>query len=122
LHDKVNLFIILPGFFSPAAAEAEEPAEAADGSVYPENEPARVNAYNRLLRSVAARSGGRVTLIALNRILDPGGHYTRTVGGVAVRFYDGVHLTVAGGEWLQPRILPEIARLGLEDTSGPVSG
>jgi hypothetical protein len=98
-------------------APYDSETEAADGSVLPENEPGRVNAYNRLLRQVAAAHRGVVTLIDLNRILDPGGQYTMTVDGVRVRYYDGVHISIAGGLWLQPRLLPEIARLGLEDRS-----
>jgi hypothetical protein len=74
-----------------------------------------VNAYNRLLARVAAAHRGVVTLVDLNRILDPAGHYTMTVGGVRVRYYDGVHISIAGGLWLQSRLLPEMARLGLED-------
>jgi peptidoglycan/LPS O-acetylase OafA/YrhL len=96
-------------------APYDSETEAADGSVLPENEPSRVDAYNRLLEEVAAAHRGVVTLVDLNRILDPAGHYTETVDGVRVRYYDGVHITIAGGLWLQSRLLPEIARLGLED-------
>jgi hypothetical protein len=32
---------------------------------------------------------------------------------------DGIHISKAGGEWLQPLLLPEIARLGLEGGSKP---
>ena len=88
--------------------------EQPDGSPYPENEPSRVDAWNRLLRAVATEHRHQVTLIDLNRILDPDGHFTSTVDGVAVRWPgDGVHLSTAGGQWLQPRVLPEIAGLGL---------
>jgi hypothetical protein len=92
----------------------DKPTEAANGSVYPENDPSRVDAYNRLLRSIAAAHRSDVTVIDLNKILDPAGHYTLTVDGVRVRYYDGVHITITGGEWLQPKILPAIAALGLE--------
>jgi len=95
----------------------DKETEAPDGSVYPENEPSRVDAFNRLLRQVAAAHRSTVTIIDLNRILDPAGHYTLTVDGVRVRYYDGVHITITGGQWLQPRILPEIDRLGLADTA-----
>ena len=88
--------------------------EAPDGTVYPENLPSRTDAYNRLLRRVAAAHRGVVTLVDLNKILDPAGHYTLDIDGVRVRYYDGVHISLAGGEWLQPRLLPEIAELGLE--------
>ncbi len=89
--------------------------EAPNGDPYPENEPSRVTEWNQLLREVAAHHPGVVTTIDLNRILSPGGHYTSTIDGIRVRWIDRVHVTIAGGEWLQPRILPEIAQLGLDD-------
>jgi len=103
-------------------APYDKETEAADGSVYPENEPSRMDAYNRLLRQVAATDPGVVTVVDLNHILDPAGRYTLTVDGVRVRYYDGVHVTVAGGEWLQPRILPTIAQLGLDASSPTTAG
>ncbi len=56
---------------------------------------------------------GTVTLVDLNKLLDPGGHYQTVVDGVTVRNSDGIHLTKAGGEWLQPDILPDLASEGL---------
>jgi hypothetical protein len=32
-----------------------------------------------------------------------------------VRWSDDNHITAAGGEWLRPRILPEVAKLELPD-------
>lgn len=94
----------------------DPPLEQPDGAPWPENLPTRVVAWNRLLRQVAARHPRTVTLVPLNRMLDPDGHYANVVDGVSVRTPDdGIHITTAGGEWLQPRVLPEIARLGLED-------
>jgi len=95
-------------------APYDKPTEAADGSVLPENEPGRVDAYNAVLRRVAAAHPHLVTLIDLNRILDPRGRYTLSVDGVRARYYDGVHISIAGGEWLQPRVLPTVAEVGLE--------
>jgi peptidoglycan/LPS O-acetylase OafA/YrhL len=94
----------------------DPPLEQPDGAPWPENLPSRVIAWNHLLRQVAAGHRDVVTLVPLNRILDPHGHYANVVDGVAVRTADdGIHITTAGGEWLQSRILPEIAQLGLED-------
>jgi len=92
--------------------------EELNGSLYPENQPSRVDEWNRLLGQVAASHPQTVTLIDLNRILDPDGHYTTSVDGLTVRRPDdGIHLTTAGGEWLQPRLLPEIGELGLQARS-----
>jgi hypothetical protein len=43
------------------------------------------------------------------------------VDGVTVRSTDGVHLTLAGGEWLQPHILPAVAAVGLADRAKMVT-
>jgi peptidoglycan/LPS O-acetylase OafA/YrhL len=92
----------------------DPPAEAPDGSVYPENRTSRVDEYNAILRRVAASHPGVVTVIDLNRLLDPQGHFATVVDGVPVRWADGIHVTRAGGQWLEPSVLPTIARLGLE--------
>ncbi len=92
----------------------DPPQEAPDGSVYPENRSSRVDEYNRILEQVAARHPGEVTVIDLNRILDPAGHFQSVVDGVTVRWADGIHITRAGGQWIEPLVLPTIAQLGLE--------
>jgi hypothetical protein len=91
----------------------EPPDEAANGSPFPENDPSRMRAFNMLLQHVAAKRSSVVTLINLNAMLDPGGQYRPVVNGITVRWTDGIHITKAGGEWLQPLVLPEIAKLGL---------
>jgi peptidoglycan/LPS O-acetylase OafA/YrhL len=92
----------------------DPPIEQLDGAPWPENVPSRVDAWNRIEREVATTHPATVTLIGLNRMLSPDGHFTTTVDGVKVRWPDdGIHVTRAGGEWLQPMVLPEIAELGL---------
>jgi peptidoglycan/LPS O-acetylase OafA/YrhL len=91
----------------------QPPYERADGTPYSENDPVRMDAFNRLLSGVAAAHKGSVTLIDLNRLVDPSGHYQRVIGGVTVRSTDGIHLTMAGSVWLQPDTLPTIGELGL---------
>jgi len=93
-----------------------------DGLAWPEDDPGRVTTDNRIIESMAltrsGRSGGsglgtsKVTVIDAGAWLSPGGHFSATVDGVAARCRDGVHLTVAGGEWLAERILPVISLLG----------
>ena len=87
--------------------------EAPDGTTYPENLPSRVDAYNSLIRTVAARHPGVVTVYDLNKVLDPQGHYAATIDGVTVRWSDGIHISLDGGEWLRPKIFPEVATLAL---------
>ena len=53
-------------------------------------------------------------MIDLNRILDPDGHFQSEVDGVTVRWADGIHVTRAGGQWLEQYVLPTVAQLGLD--------
>jgi peptidoglycan/LPS O-acetylase OafA/YrhL len=85
--------------------------EAPDGSRYPEDDPARVDAFNVLVRSVAAAHRDRATVIDLNARTGPDGVYTRVVNGVVMRS-DGVHFTPQGGKALAPWMLPQIEALG----------
>jgi peptidoglycan/LPS O-acetylase OafA/YrhL len=94
------------------------PQEAPDGSIYPENQPDRVVAFNRDLARVAAASRGNMTLMDLTGLLCPHGRFQTVVDGVVARWPDGVHVTPAGGQWLQPRVLPTVAELGLAVRSG----
>jgi len=91
----------------------DPPTRRPDGEPYAENTASRARAFNVLVDHVAAQWPHRVTVINLNALVDPSGHFQRVVDGVVVRWSDGVHITVAGGDWLQPSILPTVARLGL---------
>jgi peptidoglycan/LPS O-acetylase OafA/YrhL len=96
--------------------------EAPDGSIYPENQPIRVTEFNQILSKVAARHPGVVTLIDLNKMLDPDGQFQTDVDGVTVRWADGIHISETGGEWLQPRVLPAVAQLGLSARAAVAAG
>lgn len=93
----------------------DPPQEAPDGSFYPEDQPSRVAAFNRDLAEVAKNERGRVTLVDLNGELCPQGRFQTVVDGVVARWPDGIHATPAGGQWLQPWLLPRVAVLGLEE-------
>ncbi|MDX6275197.1 MAG: hypothetical protein QOJ92_2407 [Frankiales bacterium] len=82
--------------------------EAPDGSRYPENDPARVDRFNQLLRAAVARHPGKAFVVDLGRRSCPDGHYTSTVDGIKIRS-DGVHFTSAGARWLAPWLLPQLA-------------
>jgi hypothetical protein len=86
-----------------------------DGLAWSENTPARAQAYNALVRQVARADPREVSVIDLNRMLSPDGVYTASLDGVHVRSSDGIHVSPAGGRMLQPQILPEIDRIGMED-------
>jgi hypothetical protein len=95
--------------------------EQVDGQAWPEDDPARVDRYNALLRRVAAASGGRVSVADLGGRLDPHGHYTRTVDGVVVRFADGIHVTPAGAALIAPWLLTTSADLGTANRAAGVA-
>jgi peptidoglycan/LPS O-acetylase OafA/YrhL len=86
--------------------------EQPDGSPWDMNLPSRTDAYNADVRAVAARQPTRASVLDLNKLLDPGGHYASKIDGVQVRDYDEEHLSLAGGLWLRPYLLPELAKLG----------
>ena len=74
--------------------------EKADGSLYPEDQPNRVDQWNMLLRRTIGQRAN-VAILDLNKKLCPDGVYTAKVDGVQVRS-DGVHLTPDGAKWLTP--------------------
>jgi hypothetical protein len=87
--------------------------EQFDGSLFPEDHPERVDAWNRLLRSVAA-SRPRVSIINLGGRISPEGRFTWTAGGYTMRT-DGLHLAGEGvrgwnAPWLFPRLVAAAAR------------
>jgi peptidoglycan/LPS O-acetylase OafA/YrhL len=91
--------------------------DSPNGTVYPENQPARVNEFNRILAEVTKHNPRVVTLVNLNKILDPHGTYQSVIDGVTVRWADGIHVSKTGGEWLQAALLPKVAELGLNSTA-----
>jgi hypothetical protein len=76
--------------------EGEKP----NGSLWPEDQPERVDQWNTMLHEVIAQHPN-IGVLDLNKKLCPRGVYTAKVDGVQVRS-DGVHLTQEGVEWLTP--------------------
>jgi hypothetical protein len=83
-----------------------------DGKPWVENTPERANLYNAFVRKLAAAHSSEVSVLDLNKMLDPDGVYTATVDGVTTRWSDGIHLSTQGGEFLRSELLPPIHRLG----------
>jgi len=96
--------------------------EQGNGLPWPEDDPARVDRYNSMLRKIAARSNGRVVVADVNARLDPQGHFTTTVDGQVVRFADGIHVTVAGAKLISPWLLSTAAGLGTANRAAGSSG
>ena len=78
-------------------------AEKANGSLYPEDQPKRVDRWNLMLRSVVAERQN-AEVLDLNRKLNPNGAYTTRVDGIRMRS-DGVHPTPEAVEWLTPWLI-----------------
>jgi hypothetical protein len=73
-----------------------------------EDDPARVDRFNAILREVAGSWGA--TVLDLGGRLSPGGAYSPVVDGVSVRS-DGVHYSAAGVGLAAPYLMPPIADL-----------
>jgi len=82
--------------------------ERADGSLYPEDQPARADSWNTLLRNVIGKRPN-VTLLDLNKKLGPDGYYTNKVDGIKMRM-DGVHPTPEAVKWLTPWLADALKR------------
>ena len=81
-----------------------------DGGTWPEDDPARVDAFNRLVRSVAAAHPGTAHVVELGRRTSGGAHeYVAEVDGVDLR-YDGVHFTAEAARWLEPWLASQLRR------------
>jgi peptidoglycan/LPS O-acetylase OafA/YrhL len=97
--------------------------EQPDGSRWPEDDPARVKTYNEILEAVARSNPSEVTVLRVGALLSPGKQFDAKVGGVDVRCSDGVHITVAGGDFTGAWLLPRLETLGaahhLEDPLPP---
>jgi peptidoglycan/LPS O-acetylase OafA/YrhL len=111
LRSELDLAIRVAGAGGAHVLLATEPynrrGEQLDGSLYPEDEPSRVTAWNQLLRSVA-RSHPHVRVVELGERVSPGGHFTWTAGGYQARS-DGLHLTPTGVQgWIAPWLLPQL--------------
>jgi lysophospholipase L1-like esterase len=82
--------------------------ERPDGGLYDEDQPDRVNAWNRLLATEQADPPHRVVLLNLNAVVCPAGQFTWSVRNIQVRS-DGLHFTPEGVQrviapWLLPRL------------------
>ena len=111
LRAELELAIRIAGSGGAHVLLATEPYnrrwEQLDGSLYPEDEPPRVTAWNELLREVAQDHPG-VRVVELGERISPGGRFTWEVGGYQVRS-DGLHLTPSGVQgWIAPWLLPQL--------------
>lgn len=111
LRSELELAIATAGAHGARVVLATSPynrrGEQFDGSLYPEDEPDRVTAWNTLLHDVAAENPD-VRVLDFGARVSPDGHFTWTAGGIQVRS-DGLHLTPTGvQDWIAPWLLPQL--------------
>jgi hypothetical protein len=92
---------------APFYEEGEQP----NGNQWPEDRVERVRRFNALLHEAVARHPRDATVVDLNGLLCPHGRYERVVGGTAVRWNDGVHITSAGGALVRPTLTRQVLAL-----------
>ncbi len=80
-------------------------------SMFVETSPMRVDLMNSLEYKLASYFPGKVFVLNLNAIFDPGGHYTLTNDNQTIRWPDGVHVTQGAGLWLAPLLYGSISQL-----------
>jgi peptidoglycan/LPS O-acetylase OafA/YrhL len=86
-------------------------AERPDGGLWPEDTPQRVDAWNRLLTTVAAASPAHPVILDLNKVACPDGRFTWDINGLRARS-DGLHFTPEGVQRIiAPWLLPRLAQL-----------
>jgi hypothetical protein len=99
---------------APCTNSGEQP----DGAPWPQDSAKRLNAYNRLVRAVAAEHPQTDSVVDLDGAACPGGKYTTSIDGVGVRRNDGIHFTIAGGQLLAPVLMPPIVAAGRAQMAG----
>ena len=100
--------------------------EQPDGQPLPEDQPRRVDIYNRLVAEVAASNAHSTELVDLHALVSPGGHFASSTDGVTIRAPDGVHFPFYNvfdpnndspetesevdrfARWLGPKIFPSL--------------
>jgi hypothetical protein len=84
----------------------------ADGTPWPEDSPARLNAYNQLLGQVAAEFPNTDSVVNLNAVVCPGDKFRATYKGVVIRQPDGVHFSPISGSVLEKVVMTKILSSG----------
>ena len=78
---------------APCVDEQTQP----DGQPWPENDPARLAAYNALVRTVADEHPRTDSVVDLDASVCPKGVYSAEYKGVMIRESDGIHFTDEAG-------------------------
>ena len=93
---------------APCTDEGEQP----DGAPWPEDNPARLAVYNKLVREVAAEHPTTDSAVDLFGAACPGGKFAATVHGVAIRSPTACTSPSPGASTWRPKIMPAIVAAG----------
>ncbi|HEY2793854.1 MAG TPA: acyltransferase family protein [Micromonosporaceae bacterium] len=86
-------------------------AEKPDGSLYDEDLPSHIDAWNKLIYREAAKYPGKVTVLNILPLVCPDGKFTWDIGKLRIRS-DGLHYTPAGVQRIiAPWLLPKLAEI-----------
>jgi peptidoglycan/LPS O-acetylase OafA/YrhL len=85
--------------------------ERSDGTYWPQDNCARVQAFNKIVWAVAAEHPSNVVVLDLYQFFSPDGKWHLSIGGHQVRDPDGIHFNIYGGEWLAPVFLGGLREL-----------
>ena len=88
-----------------------KPLERADGSIYPEDQPSRINEFNTLLRQAQQRHPRQAVIVDLYSMVCPGGQFHAKLAGVTIRSADGAHFPGTPIPPVAARLLPVLYRL-----------
>jgi peptidoglycan/LPS O-acetylase OafA/YrhL len=110
--------------------------EQPSGVPWPEDAPGRAVLENQIIRTVAddaphpapttttsaAPRPPEVSVFNLSAMVSPGGHYSQVVAGQTLRCTDGVHFTVAGGEYVAPALFAFVHTVGAAHAAASPTG
>ena len=106
LHHALDILSSTGALVVVATEPYSRHGEQANGNLFPEDQPSRVDQWNALLRKVVS-DRKNVTVLDLNKKLAPNGNYTNKINGVQVRI-DGVHPTPNAVKWMTPWLLDAV--------------
>lgn len=112
LDQAVNILTSRGAHVVLVTAPYYNPTERPDGGRWPEDDPSRVNEFNRILRGVASRQRRGVTVFDLGTVLSPDHRYARVIDGVTVRTADGIHITQDGARRVARVLVPKLVAAG----------
>jgi hypothetical protein len=99
---------------------------APSGSIWPEDDPTRVDIDNQIIKAAAAQettqTGRQVYVFNLGAMTSSDGQFASTVDGIPMRCSDGVHFTQSAGIFVGLQLLPDLAVLGHSHQSLSPSG